>query len=525
MASLFLTLFDGAIRTDENLEMAQLLRRKSKLLVAFGACAQGGGVPALSNLCTSEEHMATLYGRRTRRAARLRARARRWRSRGGAAPSPLPRTRAVPRRGGRGRLRRSPAARPSRTRSPPLSTGSSLVPAPLPPRGHGARRRRVERLRRVRPHSRGEAPDGLSAVCGSSSPTGPQCLLDQGLPCLGLATRSGCGALCPAVNMPCTGCYGAPEGVYDQPARFLGAVASTLDTSASRAAAIPARSPRASTSCSTPSPTPREPRASTLSRPVARAGRDHRGHDATHQHRSGDAPRGARPHRDLPRRRGGRRQRLLPGAGAARLRALLRRPARRGHARPDQPDLRHLSRGPPPRGHQGARRPLRGRAPPPAARKLRELLYMAFFVADHTTHFYVLGGPDFIVGPDAPPSERNLLGVIRKLGADVGRAGDRLPRAQPRGHPHPRAAAPSTRWPGLPGGWSQRPVRGRTGQTLEPHRRGQRQLRATTASAPSTRSSSRTPPTWTCSGPTPTVTAPTPWAPWTPSTGPTSTTA
>jgi len=56
----------------------------------------------------------------------------------------------------------------------------------------------------------------------------------------------------------------------------------------------------------------------------------------------------------------------------------------------------------------------------PAAERIRELIYMAFFVADHTTHFYCLGGPDFIVGPDAPASERNLLGVIRKVGLDIG---------------------------------------------------------------------------------------------------------
>jgi len=56
----------------------------------------------------------------------------------------------------------------------------------------------------------------------------------------------------------------------------------------------------------------------------------------------------------------------------------------------------------------------------PAARRVRELIYNAFFVTDHTTHFYCLGGPDFIVGPDAPPSERNILGVIRKVGLDIG---------------------------------------------------------------------------------------------------------
>ncbi|MCL5256200.1 MAG: Ni/Fe hydrogenase subunit alpha [Chloroflexi bacterium] len=58
--------------------------------------------------------------------------------------------------------------------------------------------------------------------------------------------------------------------------------------------------------------------------------------------------------------------------------------------------------------------------PPPAGKKLRELLYSAFFTGDHTTHFYALGGPDFVVGPDAPAAERNILGVIKKVGLDAG---------------------------------------------------------------------------------------------------------
>jgi F420-non-reducing hydrogenase large subunit len=58
--------------------------------------------------------------------------------------------------------------------------------------------------------------------------------------------------------------------------------------------------------------------------------------------------------------------------------------------------------------------------PPPAGSKLRELLYMAFYVTDHTTHFYALGGPDFVVGPDAPAAERNILGVIAKVGLQIG---------------------------------------------------------------------------------------------------------
>jgi len=58
--------------------------------------------------------------------------------------------------------------------------------------------------------------------------------------------------------------------------------------------------------------------------------------------------------------------------------------------------------------------------PPPTAKKLRELLYSAFFCADHATHFYALGGPDFIMGPDAPVAERNILGVIHKVGLEIG---------------------------------------------------------------------------------------------------------
>ncbi|MGD0330444.1 MAG: Ni/Fe hydrogenase subunit alpha [Nitrososphaeria archaeon] len=57
--------------------------------------------------------------------------------------------------------------------------------------------------------------------------------------------------------------------------------------------------------------------------------------------------------------------------------------------------------------------------PPPAAKKLRELMYSGYIIYDHILHFYYLGGPDFIVGPDAPPGKRNILGVIEKVGMDV----------------------------------------------------------------------------------------------------------
>jgi F420-non-reducing hydrogenase large subunit len=58
--------------------------------------------------------------------------------------------------------------------------------------------------------------------------------------------------------------------------------------------------------------------------------------------------------------------------------------------------------------------------PPPAAKKIRELMYNAFQAEDHILHFYFLGGPDFVVGPQAPAGERNVLGVIAKAGLETG---------------------------------------------------------------------------------------------------------
>ncbi len=59
--------------------------------------------------------------------------------------------------------------------------------------------------------------------------------------------------------------------------------------------------------------------------------------------------------------------------------------------------------------------------PPTAAKKLRELMYCGYIIYDHILHFYYLGGPDFVVGPDAPASQRNILGVIEKAGLDIGK--------------------------------------------------------------------------------------------------------
>jgi len=95
-----------------------------------------------------------------------------------------------------------------------------------------------------------------------------------------------------------------------------------------------------------------------------------------------------------------------------------------------------------------------GVEPSSAVHKVREMFYNAFYCTDHTVHFYALGGPDFVLGPNAPAAERNILGVIHKVGVDIGK---QVIACRSRNHHvikmlggrgiHPVA--------GMPGGWSQ----------------------------------------------------------------------
>jgi F420-non-reducing hydrogenase large subunit len=92
--------------------------------------------------------------------------------------------------------------------------------------------------------------------------------------------------------------------------------------------------------------------------------------------------------------------------------------------------------------------------PSSAVKKLRELFYSAFYVADHTTHFYALASPDFIMGPDAPVAQRNILGVIHKVGLEIG---GQVIACRQRNHHVIRLLGGRGVHPvsGLPGGWSK----------------------------------------------------------------------
>lgn len=233
--SIDLCLFNGAIHSTENEELARLLRRKSRLLVAYGSCAHEGCVPGLANLTTARPLLETVFG--------------------GDPP-------AAP---GAMRLPQARSSAPEGDIELPalfdtVRTLDQVVPVDYylpgcPPESN--RVWEVLELFIAALHGREELPPrgavlgaGRAAVCAECPRTKPSrqverfhrphevtpdeatCLLDQGLVCMGPATRDGCGALCPRVNMGCRGCYGPPEGVRDQGARMISVIAGTLGVGA-----------------------------------------------------------------------------------------------------------------------------------------------------------------------------------------------------------------------------------------------------------------------------------------------------
>ena len=227
-----LTLFSGGIRTDENAHLARLLRRTSRILVAFGSCATEGCIPGLANLRPIEDVVDVVLGQPTVVDADGT-----W---------PLMRL-SVP----EGELR-LPALEPT------LRTLDQVVAVDYRVPGCPPESERIAEVlgrlgaaldgREALPPSGAVLGAGDSTVCdecgrarspkridrfaritelGSIDPE--RCLLEQGLPCNGPATREGCGAKCPAAGAPCIGCYGPAEGVVDFGGRLLSAFASVVD--------------------------------------------------------------------------------------------------------------------------------------------------------------------------------------------------------------------------------------------------------------------------------------------------------
>ena len=225
--AIHLTLFNGALRTGENLEMAQLLRRKSRIFVAFGSCAVSGGIPALANQHGTGHVLDTVYRD------------------GPGLDNPLGIYPAT-----------SSAVADGELELPPLLPRVLALQQRVPveyamPGCPPEPEQIVAVLRQVASGAPLPAPGALlgctdKAVCDECPrekrgrlaaalirphqgiPEAGWCLVEQGFVCLGSSTRGGCRALCPAVSMPCTGCYGPLDRGCDPGAAALGTLAAAL---------------------------------------------------------------------------------------------------------------------------------------------------------------------------------------------------------------------------------------------------------------------------------------------------------
>jgi F420-non-reducing hydrogenase small subunit len=228
-------LFNGAIRSIENEEMAHLLREKAKVLVAFGSCAHEGCIPGLANLFDRQSIFERVYLETP------------------STDNPqgiLPQTTyQMP----EGEVHIPKLYNTVKTLGqvtvvdyyvpgcPPQAPQiwavvEAILGGNLPPKGSvvGANNKTVcdecQREREEKRIARFYRPHEII-------PDPERCLLDQGIICAGPATRGGCGALCPTVNMPCRGCYGPPPNIIDQGAALLSAVSSVVDADTEEEAA------------------------------------------------------------------------------------------------------------------------------------------------------------------------------------------------------------------------------------------------------------------------------------------------
>ncbi|KYH39399.1 MAG: methyl-viologen-reducing hydrogenase subunit G [Candidatus Bathyarchaeota archaeon B26-2] len=217
--------FNGAIRNEENERMAKLLRRKSKILVAFGSCACDGCVVGLANLWDKESVFERAYIE---------------------TPSTSNPDSVTPRTSVKveeGELELPEFYDTVKTLAqtvdvdyflsgcpPPIpciiQAFDSILSGNLPPKGSNflpnksicdecpreKKDRKISEIKRIY-----EIEDDSKT-----------CFWDQGVVCMGPATRAGCGAQCPNVNIPCTGCNGPGPRVTDQGAAMMSALASTL---------------------------------------------------------------------------------------------------------------------------------------------------------------------------------------------------------------------------------------------------------------------------------------------------------
>jgi F420-non-reducing hydrogenase small subunit len=228
--SILAAFVNGAVRSTEQEEMVHLLRRKAQVLVAFGSCSHLGGVPGLANLSDRDGVLATAY-RDSPTVAN--------------AEGVLPRTRHDE----NGYRLTLPGLYDTVRALDQVTAVDYYLPGCAPTPGLIGKAVQALLSGQLPPKGTVLAPDvalcdecprqkskpeklSLSAFKRPSEVVlnEEECLLAQGVLCLGPATRSGCDALCVKGNMPCTGCFGPTSRVKDQGAKLLSAIAATVSS-------------------------------------------------------------------------------------------------------------------------------------------------------------------------------------------------------------------------------------------------------------------------------------------------------
>jgi F420-non-reducing hydrogenase small subunit len=220
-------LFNGAVRNSEQLHLARLLRRKSKVMVAFGACAAWGGIPGMANMHRRKGVFDAVYGY-TASTVNPEGTVPQVRTEVPEGVLTLPDffddvfalDQVVPVE------YKVPGCPP--TPDTIMTAVNAIVTGTLPP--VGATLSDVRSVCDDCKRTKSDKPSIAAYHRPHEIAVDPErCLLEQGLTCMGSATRGGCGALCPSVHMPCRGCYGPVEGSMDPGCDALAAMTSILD--------------------------------------------------------------------------------------------------------------------------------------------------------------------------------------------------------------------------------------------------------------------------------------------------------
>jgi F420-non-reducing hydrogenase small subunit len=226
--SIVATLLNGAVRTSEQEEMARLLRRKSRFLIAYGACACGGGIPGLANQFSREQLLRYVYEETPTIANDAKTRPQPKHQSLGHAVT-LPEFRHVVRT--LDQVVEVDYYIPGCPPTPKITQAAvgALLAGKLPPKG-GVLAPDVALCEQC--PRKATKPADLSFTefkRPHQTLLDPmRCLLAQGVVCMGPATRAGCEALCPAGNMPCTGCFGPTSRVRDQGAKILSSLCASV---------------------------------------------------------------------------------------------------------------------------------------------------------------------------------------------------------------------------------------------------------------------------------------------------------